>query len=588
MSRPGFLLLMLLLARNPAVVLHYSLTVDSANLSGYDVAITIQHAPRRFHLAMATHHEYDDRYWRFITGLHVSPPATITREDSAVWTVTTPGGDVRVTYHITLPHPPPIHFAHRPFLAPYGGLVGDLHSFLYLVENPYAPCHLMLHLPRSWTSASGLDPVSTLTASQPSPVFPAATAPQLLDDPILIGHLHRWHFTVGGIPHEVVYLPATTGLSFDTVALVAGIKKIVTAAKDIFRRFPYEHYTFLLEDASAGALEHHNSVTIGATAADLQKQDLYEEIAHEFFHTWDLLAIHPSGYTDLNYGTQQQSRGLWFSEGVTMLYADLICRRIGLPTEDSTRIAHLTSLITRYYSDTGNAVLPPHQVSLASNVQPGPLGDYDASTHLQGELLGDCMDILIRNATDGRHSIDDLMREIYDRSERPITDSDIETAATNVCHCSQAHTFFQAYLQKGQPINFAACLKPLGLRIQHDQPPATDSQGRPLPDTRVYTWVRRDDTSLRIGILNPNSCWGRAGLHTGDIILYTREGFRAALRTLHIGDTQHIIVKKETGTQRIPVYITGYTTPRIILTRDPAATPKQRRLLQQWAAGQPQ
>lgn len=607
MGRPGILsLIFLLLTGSPALfaqpILHYTLTVDSNDLSGYDITIHIDNAPPRFHLAMATNHEYDDRFWRFVTGFRTAAPATFSRSDSAVWAITAISEDPTISYHITLPPPAPLHYAHTPFLASYGGLVGDLHSFMYLVEDIDAPCRLTLRLPPGWMPADGLD-VNGFSFSHTNGTgytteseSPPASTPRLLDAPILIGHLHRWAFSVDGTLHEIVYLPATPTLNFDTVALVSNIQKIVRTAHDILNGFPYKHYTFLLEDASAGALEHGNSVTIGATPTVLstpKTSGLYEWITHEFFHSWNGMSIVPEGFTPLNYGPQQLTTGLWFSEGFTMFYADLIARRTGLPVEDSTRIAHLTHLITRYYSDTGNCVLPPAKVSLADFVQPGPLGDYSASTHLQGELLGACLDILIRDATNNNRSLDDLMREVFLHygNKQPFTDSAIESAAATVCKCDAPHAFFRDYLYQGKPIDFAAYLHLLGLHIQHDQPPARDAQAHPLPDIRVYSWILRDDTSLRIGITNPNTPWAKAGLHTGDIItaingkpLHSRQDFQTALRTLRIGDTARLTVKKETGTISVPVYLTGYTTPLITITEDPAATPKQQRLFRAWSS----
>lgn len=599
MGRPGILLLTFVLQLSAALpafaqppassspVLHYTLRIDSSDLSGYTVSIRVYHAPHHFRLAMATHHEYDDRFRRFVTSFNVQAPASFSREDSAVWTITTPAEEALVTYRIQLPPPAPLHFSHRPFLTRNGGLVGDLHSFMYLVENPHAVCRISLQLPVGWQAATGLDPTSAPTE------FVAASASQLLDAPILVGHLHLWRFSVGNTPYEVAWLPAGDALNFDTVALVTNIQTIVRTTAAIFGSFPYRHYSFLLEDNSAGALEHGNSVTIGVPANILAsaRPGIYEEIAHEFFHTWNLMHIRPSGYTELNYGPQQQSPGLWFSEGVTMMYADLICRRAGLPVDDSTRIAHLSSLITRYYRDTGNRVLSPSSVSLASNLQPGSLGDYTASTHLQGELLGSCIDMLIRDATDGLHSFDDVMREVYRRfgDRHPFRNSDIEAAVTAVCGCGAAHLFFQNYLYKGKPIDFVPWVNLLGLRLRYDRLPATDPQGRPLPDTRVYAWILRDDTSVRIGITNPNSCWALAGLHTGDIIaaidgrpIHTRQDFQAALGTLNIGDTVIVNIKKGAATTPHTLYISGYTMPVIHLTQDPAANPKQQRLLREW------
>jgi predicted metalloprotease with PDZ domain len=596
MGRPGtpqlivFLSLSvsLLLSGKPATIaqvspiLHYTLTVDSSDLSGYDVTIHIANAPPRFHLAMATHHEYDDRYWRFVTGFHAAPPATFSRQDSALWSITTPDRDVAISYRIKLPPPAPLHFSHRPFLKPYGGLVGDIHSFMYFVEDIHAPCRLSLHLPAGWQVATGADSSNT-------------TAIALLDAPILIGHLRQWTFSVDGTVHKIGYLPWSATSAINVDSLLLNIHKIVTATENIFNNFPYLHYTFLLEDSSAGALEHGTSVTLGATPADLsapKTSGIYGQILHEFFHSWNGMSMVPVGFTPLNYGPQQLTTGLWFSEGVTMYYADLIARLTGLPAEDSTRLSHLTHLITRYYSDTGNCVLPPSRVSLADYTQPGPLGDYSASTHLQGELLATCMDILIREKTHGQYSLDDMMRKVFRHfgGQHPFLDTDLETEFANACGCDEAHTFFRDYIYEGKPIDFGASLALFGLRFQHDQTEARDREGHPLPDIRVYSYVLRDDTSLRIGITNPKGCWATAGLHTGDIItaindrpIHSRQDFQSVLRTLHVRDTAVVIAKKETGTKLVPVYITGYTIPSITITEEPFAPYQRQRLFHEWA-----
>ncbi|HEV9035204.1 MAG TPA: PDZ domain-containing protein [Puia sp.] len=606
------LTILLLLTGRPATIaqtstsLHYTLTVDSSDLSGYNVDIRIEHPPRRFRLAMATHNEYDDRFWRYVTGFHVTRPAFAVHTDSAVWAVITTGDEVTVSYRISLPPPAPLHFSHRPFLTSYGGLVGDLHSFMYIVDYLDIPCALTLRLPPGWTSADGIYTEEIRVRQTWGKRYYGAvnvsstSQTQLLDAPILIGRLHRWTFTTDSIRHDVVYLSPSPNLNFDTVSLINNLQKIAHATYSLTGGFPFLYYNFLIEDASAGALEHASSLTIGAKPSDLNNpaSGIYEDIAHEFFHAWNGMSIRPSGYTELNYGPQQLTTSLWFTEGVTMLCADLISRRIGLPTEDSTRLSHLTHLITRYYRDTGNSVLPPAKVSLADYAQPGPLGDYSASTHLQGELLGTCLDLLIRDATEGRYSIDALMKEvnyICSAGKQPLTDSVIDSAAAIICQNNAAvHRFFREHLYQGKPIDFATYLHLLGLKIQHDQPTAKDPQGRRLPDIRVYSWILRDDTSLRIGISNPKGCWAKAGLHTGDIIMAingrptnSRQDFQSAIRNLHIGDTARVTVKKQTGTNIVPVYMTGYTTPLITITEDPAATPKQKRLFRAWSSGAP-
>src|SRR2546425_2380777 len=101
------------------------------------------------------------------------------------------------------------------------------------------------------------------------------------------------------------------------------------------------------------------------------------------------MAIRPVEYHNIDYRTQPPVSSLWFSEGVTMFYADLLLRRAGVPLRDSTRVGHLERLITSYLANPAYARVSAEAISLgAYNVQPGELGDYSASTQLQGELIG--------------------------------------------------------------------------------------------------------------------------------------------------------------------------------------------------------
>ena len=311
-----------------AQVINYRLIVDKDDTTGYDVEMRLQHVPHRFKLAMATHHEYDDKFYRFVRDFRVEAGgggadgaggyatgrgghATAERTDSAVYDISIPGDQAVISYRIQLPAH---RFAHQPFLSRNGGSVGDIHSFFYLVGSTKIPATVDFDLPAGWTIATGLEPTGDPHS------FRVSSAKMLMDCPVLVGHLWQWHFTQGKIPYTVTYLPVAGRPAFDTAMLVGSIKKIVGETIGLFGSAPYTHYDFLLVDGVYGSLEHANSVTIGAPAAELadRMQDLYEQLAHEFFHTWNLVNIEPAGYTELNYGPQERSDGLWFSEGVTM------------------------------------------------------------------------------------------------------------------------------------------------------------------------------------------------------------------------------------------------------------------------------
>jgi predicted metalloprotease with PDZ domain len=323
-------------------------------------------------------------------------------------------------------------------------------------------------------------------------------------------------------------------------------------------------------------------------------------LAHEFFHTWNLVNIEPAGYTDLNYGPQEGSAVLWFSEGVTMFYADLLVRRAGLPCQDSTRLAHLSALIGRYYADTGNTVFSPAVVSLAANSPPGALGDYSASTHVQGELIGALLDMLIRSNTEGRRSFDDLMRLMYRRfgGRSGFYARDVEQAVSDAGGGAAVHAFFDRYVYQGKALDFDPYLRLLGLRLQLTWQPAVDDKGLPVADTRIYIWQPPGESLFHLMLTDPRSCWGRAGLHTGDAVVAVnghviseRTSFYTAIRTLHPGDTVTLSLRASGlaanggGLRMVVIPVTGYQQPHAALLPVDAASEEMQARFREWAAG---
>ncbi len=128
-----------------------------------------------------------------------------------------------------------------------------------------------------------------------------------------MGKLKAWTFTLDSVPHHIAYYPLPDAKPFDTTALINDIKKVVTQARDLFGSLPYSKYTFQLIDGGWGGLEHSNSVTLGANSADLAKgdTDFLSEMAHEYFHTWNLVRIRPAEYGDVIYNKNSFAKELW-------------------------------------------------------------------------------------------------------------------------------------------------------------------------------------------------------------------------------------------------------------------------------------
>ena len=569
-------------------IISYSLEVDAGNLSSVDVTIEVHHAPETFRLAMARHPEYDDRFFRYVEDLRVEAApgrAAIKPLTENLWQVSAPGGNATVRYRIRLPaYAPGARGSWRPFLAPTGGLVGDLHTFLYMLEAPDAPSHITLRLPEGWTVATALAPTSD------PHIFFASSAGALAESPILAGQLREWRFTVEGTPYHIAYWPLPDAAPFDERAFTGGVEKLVREAVAVFGIAPWREYSFLIEDGARGALEHPDSLTIGIPSASLAKDpySFHEDLAHEFVHAWNLMRIHPVEYRGLDYRAPEPSAGLWFSEGLSMFYADLLLRRAGLPTGTPTRIAHLEHLMSRYLANPAYERFSAERVSrVAYNARPDALGDYTASAHLVGELLGAMLDLILRDATGNRRSMDDLMRAMLDRFSGPrgFTGKDIETAAAGLCGCDVT-PFFDAYVRGATHTPFDRYLALAGLRAET----ALENTGE--PDLRAYAWTDPADNTVRLQITDPASVWGRAGLHSGDQILRlngaavdTVAAARASIAGLKTGAVLSIEVNHAGVSRSAKVTVEPLERLRVRISRLPNPTDRQQAVLEAWRSG---
>jgi predicted metalloprotease with PDZ domain len=578
--------------RHPRI--SYKIRVDAHDLSGFEVEMRVQRAGDIVRIAMASHPEYDDRYWRYVENLTAESrgaPLQVTNEESALWRVVSPGGDLLVKYRIHLPtQTTPTRAAWKPFLSATGGLVGDLHSLMYVVGATSVPTRVTLDLPNGWAGASGLDP------TKDPKTFAASSVELLLDSPIMIGQFRHWEFKLKGVPHTIVYWPQPNAPSFDTVAFVAGIQRLVTEATKICGPPPYRGYTFLYLDGAYGALEHLNSVNIGATSQNLAQglTDVFGTTAHEYFHTWNLMHVRPVERVGLRYRLADPTGELWWSEGVTIYFSDLMLRRAQLPNYDPTRVAHLERYIAAYLLTPGYSRNSAERVSRAAD-DPLGLGDDSGSTHLQGNLFGTMLDLMIRDATHGQRSLDDVMRTLSGRftPQRGITGRDIEQAVHEVCDCD-AHTFFEAHVRGAQPLDFDRYLRIIGMRTKVSWSPAVSSDGKPQPDVRLSAFTTPDNPALRLHLSTPASVWGRAGLHTGDQLVSlngqpvaSSADFRSRLGQLHIGDTARIEIIRNGAGSQVSVAIAGYDRPIVQIVEIAGATPKQLRLRTQWLTAAP-
>ena len=580
----------LLLAPKPP--LSYHVTIAAGDWASVRVVLVTPPIAGPLRLAMARHPEYDDRFWRQLRDLTVEVdghPVPLEREDSALWRAATGGQPATVRYRLELPaRDTGSRRSWRPFLTATGGLLGATQTFLYVLADTTLPARVTLTLPSGWKIATGL------AATADSGVFMAPDVATLLDSPILVGRLREWRFSVLGTPHRVCYWPLPGAVPFDTAAFVTGIEGIARATIGVFGRPPYAAYTFLLQDGATDALEHRNSLTLGAPSAALARDPsaLADQLAHEFFHTWNLVRIRPRGWGGITFGPPARTASLWWGEGVTLYYADLLLRRAGL---EDTALARtkLAERIAGFLRNPGNGRISPERASWTASDPPSVNGGYVASYYSQGMVLGQLLDFAIRDSTGGRRGLDDVMRALFRRSGagHGYTERDLATTAASVCGC-QLERFFTQHVRAARPLDWDRFLRGVGLRAVVTRALARDSSGRSLPDTRFYASVPQDGGRVVLMVPNPETAWGRAGLRTGDSIVAldgrpveAAAAFRAALAAARVNDTLTVDYRRAGAPGRARVVLSAYTTVEVTLEDLRRRSVRQRATYGKWTAG---
>jgi predicted metalloprotease with PDZ domain len=282
---------------------------------------------------------------------------------------------------------------------------------------------------------------------------------------------------------------------------------------------PFEHYTFILhigKGAGGGGMEHSNSTAIGVPSDEY----LAGVAAHEFFHLWNVKRIRPATLEPMDYTKEQYTRALWFAEGVTSTYGAYTLVRSGIWNKERF-YADLGEQISELESRPANRWQSAEQSSLDAWLEKYPLyngPDDSVSYYTKGQVLGDLLDILIRDRTNNAKSLDDVLRGLntdFAKQGKTYRDSlDIRLEAEKTAGGS-FEEFFRYYVAAAEPLPYKQVLALAGLdlrTIEHKRALLGFSAERDSGGTVTVRGV--DDGSSADG----------AGLRPGDVIQNWNDG----------------------------------------------------------------
>jgi predicted metalloprotease with PDZ domain len=305
-----------------------------------------------------------------------------------------------------------------------------------------------------WQVATGLAPLKTNKAGFGS--YRAAHYDELVDCPVELGSFWSGSFSACGVPHRFVVAGAPPG--FDGQRLLDDTQKICEAeirfwhgqtagAVKLTSKPPYAAYLFMLNavDDGYGGLEHKNSTALICARKDLPRKPglallpanankqpegyttLLGLISHEYFHTWNVKRLRPFELARYDYSQENYTELLWFFEGFTSYYDDLLLRRAGL-VDDANYLKLLNKTLNQVLQAPGRQVQSVAQASFDAWVkyyrQDENTPNATISYYTKGALVALCLDLALRG--EGKTTLDHVMRGLWERCKAgPMREQDL-------------------------------------------------------------------------------------------------------------------------------------------------------------------
>lgn len=299
-----------------------------------------------------------------------------------------------------------------------------------------------------WQAATGLP--SAKTNARGFGRYLACDYDELADCPFELGRFWSGRFGVRGVPHQLIISGA--GDFVDHEKLLRDTQRICEAEIAFWHPDgappPFTSYLFLLHASQDGygGLEHRNSTALVCQRSDLPRRATPPEttgsarnkagdgyttllglISHEYFHGWNVKRLRPREFKRYDYDRENYTELLWFFEGFTSYYDDLLLLRAGL-IDEPTYLQLLAKTINQVLQTPGRQVQSVAQASFDAWVKYYRVQENTpnatVSYYTKGALVALCLDLTLR--AEGHASLDDVMRALMSRCDAgPMRESDL-------------------------------------------------------------------------------------------------------------------------------------------------------------------
>ena len=448
-----------------------------------------------------------------------------------------------------------------------------------------------------WRCATALPPLKV--DAQGFGQYLASGYDELADSPVEMGAFWSADFVAGGVPHRFVVAGAPP--SFDGERLIADTQAICETQMRFWHgsnvgrvgkrgggKPPHDRYVFMLNavDDGYGGLEHRHSTALICTRHDLPQRAAKKQpegyttllglISHEYFHTWNVKRLRPAEFARYDYSQENYTQLLWFFEGFTSYYDDLLLRRAGR-IDDATYLRLVNKTLNQVQQAPGRHVQSVAEASFDAWVkyyrQDEQTANQTISYYTKGALVALCLDLTLRR--EGKGTLDDVMRLLWTRSNGgPIDEDAIAAALATVGRRAYAAELAQ-WVHSAEELPLSDLLRAHGVAALDDPAQRAQALGLRVAETQGSVQVKmvlRGSAAEKAGF-SANDEW--IGIELPAVKGLAAQAWRLSKLddlALYLGDQKKVtaIVARDKRLLRLPLALpTGATTWRLF-AQDPA------------------
>ena len=469
----------------------------------------------------------------------------------------------------------------------FGQFLGT-NLFLYEPGKLERPAEVRFALPAGWQ-------VTTSLKGSGTGPYVASDYHTLADAETFVGHYSLDSIAVDGKWLRVALWPADDYAPAVARTLRADLEKIALTEDRMMGGAPYDAYTVFFNVihepiAFGGGLEHAAAqydimpANAFADAAGNLGDFMVPLMSHEYFHLWNVKRIRPAAMWPYDYRAEQFTPLLWWSEGVTDYYADVTNLRSELWTPEqflrntAMDMDQVEAIPEPWSEEDGSLATWINELFVNSSQLYYP----------KGALTGMLLDISMRDATNGVHGLDDVMRALYTRyyqKGKGFTTANL-LALLAEFGMPDAEGFYRRYINGREPLPYEAVLPKAGIAVAR-QTTSVPFLGVTAPLSDQGRWV--------VQLVEPGSAAEAAGILPGDVLLKigdieprTDEDWSVAFRRRYQGQAGApliLSVERAGRALALPTKVQERTVTTFVLSRAAAPTPAAAKVWHELATG---